>query len=138
MLKFVHLSLPARDRNHSRGWYVDTLRMTVEFNVPERRITALPDTHGVTIFRPAPMRPEDKLREAIPCKDLSTRSKLGLGGKRRQMPSGSVIEDASVAGHQGSARYPGGGDDHAVGRVPMECVGQHGSLNRHFRQQRLN
>jgi catechol 2,3-dioxygenase-like lactoylglutathione lyase family enzyme len=50
MLKFDHLSLPVSDANRSRAWYVDTLGMTVEFEIPERHITALQDSDGFTIF----------------------------------------------------------------------------------------
>jgi catechol 2,3-dioxygenase-like lactoylglutathione lyase family enzyme len=50
MLKFDHLVIPVSDLARSRAWYVETLGMTVEFEVPERRSVALQDTAGFTIF----------------------------------------------------------------------------------------
>ena len=50
MLKFDHLTIPVRDREVSRDWYVETLGMTVEFEVPTRNATALQDDNGFTIF----------------------------------------------------------------------------------------
>jgi catechol 2,3-dioxygenase-like lactoylglutathione lyase family enzyme len=50
MMKFDHLSIPVTDVNRSRDWYVEALGMTIEFEVLERRITALQDSDGFTIF----------------------------------------------------------------------------------------
>jgi len=50
MLKFDHLTLPVTDWTRSRDWYVQLLRMKVEFEIPERRTAALQDEHEFTIF----------------------------------------------------------------------------------------
>ena len=50
MLKFDHLRIPVTDLARSRRWYVDSLGMTVEFEVPERQTVALQDTNDFTIF----------------------------------------------------------------------------------------
>jgi catechol 2,3-dioxygenase-like lactoylglutathione lyase family enzyme len=50
MIKFDHLTIPVRDREISRDWYVTTLGMKVEFEVPARHATALQDDGGFTIF----------------------------------------------------------------------------------------
>ena len=50
MLKLDHLRLPVTDLARSRDWYVRTLGLTVEFEVPDRRTVALQDGEGFTIF----------------------------------------------------------------------------------------
>jgi catechol 2,3-dioxygenase-like lactoylglutathione lyase family enzyme len=50
MMKFDHLSIPVTDQIRSRDWYVSTLGLEVEFEVPERRTVALRDTDGFAIF----------------------------------------------------------------------------------------
>jgi catechol 2,3-dioxygenase-like lactoylglutathione lyase family enzyme len=50
MLKLDHLRIPVADLAGSRDWYVGTLGMTVEFEVPDRQTIALQDTEGFTIF----------------------------------------------------------------------------------------
>jgi catechol 2,3-dioxygenase-like lactoylglutathione lyase family enzyme len=50
MIRFDHLRLPVSDLTRSRDWYVRTLGLQVEFEVPDRRTVALQDTGGFTIF----------------------------------------------------------------------------------------
>jgi catechol 2,3-dioxygenase-like lactoylglutathione lyase family enzyme len=50
MLKFDHLRIPVTDLARSRAWYVDTLGLEVEFEVPDRRTVALQDGEDFTIF----------------------------------------------------------------------------------------
>ena len=50
MLRFDHLSLPVANLTRTRSWYVDTLGLTVEFEVPDRQTVALQDSSGFTIF----------------------------------------------------------------------------------------
>jgi len=50
MIKFDHLMIPVSDLARSRRWYVDTLGLRVEFEVPERQTSALQDTGDFTIF----------------------------------------------------------------------------------------
>ena len=50
MLKLDHLRLPVTDLARSRAWYVETLGMIVEVEVPDRRTVALQDGEGFTIF----------------------------------------------------------------------------------------
>ena len=50
MLKFDHLSIPVADLDRSRAWYVETLGLAVEFEVPERRTVALQDSDGFALF----------------------------------------------------------------------------------------
>ena len=60
MLKLDHLRLPVTDLARSRDWYVGTLGLTVEFEVPERRTVALQDGEGFAVFlqqAPTPVTP---------------------------------------------------------------------------------
>ena len=41
MIKLDHLTIPVSDRERSRDWYVATLGLKVEFEVPKRNATAL-------------------------------------------------------------------------------------------------
>lgn len=60
MLKLDHLRLPVTDLARSREWYVGTLGLRVEFEVPARCAVALQDTADFTVFleqAPAPVAP---------------------------------------------------------------------------------
>ncbi len=61
MMKFDHLSIPVTNLMRSRDWYVATLGLKIEFEVPERHTVALQDSDGFAIFlqetRP-PVSPE--------------------------------------------------------------------------------
>jgi catechol 2,3-dioxygenase-like lactoylglutathione lyase family enzyme len=50
MLKLDHLAIPVADLARSRAWWVDTLGLSVEFEVPDRKIVALQDSEDFTIF----------------------------------------------------------------------------------------
>jgi catechol 2,3-dioxygenase-like lactoylglutathione lyase family enzyme len=50
MLKFDHLRIPVTSLTRSRDWYVNTVGMKVEFEMPERRAVAVQDGEGFTIF----------------------------------------------------------------------------------------
>ena len=50
MMKFDHLSIPVTNVDRSREWYVETLGLKVEFEVPERRSVALQDSERFAIF----------------------------------------------------------------------------------------
>ena len=50
MMKFDHLNLPVSNLDRSRDWYVSTLGLKVEFEVPDRRTVALQDGEGFAIF----------------------------------------------------------------------------------------
>lgn len=50
MMKFDHLSLPVSDLARSRAWYIATLGLKVEFEIPDRRTVALQDGEGFAIF----------------------------------------------------------------------------------------
>ena len=50
MMKFDHLSIPVSNSIRSREWYVATLGLKVEFEIPDRRSVALQDSDGFTIF----------------------------------------------------------------------------------------
>lgn len=50
MMKFDHLSIPVADADRSREWYVATLGLRVEVEIPERRAVALQDSDGFAIF----------------------------------------------------------------------------------------
>ena len=43
MMKFDHLAIPVTDLTRSRRWYIETLALKVEFEVPERQAVALQD-----------------------------------------------------------------------------------------------
>jgi catechol 2,3-dioxygenase-like lactoylglutathione lyase family enzyme len=50
MMKLDHLNLPVSDLERSRAWWVETLGLTVEFEVPDTRTVALNDGAGFAIF----------------------------------------------------------------------------------------
>jgi catechol 2,3-dioxygenase-like lactoylglutathione lyase family enzyme len=50
VIKFDHVRIPVADLTRSRAWYLRTLGLTVEFEVPERKTVALQDSDGFTIF----------------------------------------------------------------------------------------
>jgi len=50
MMRFDHLRLPVKDVAVSRRWYVETLGLRIEFEVPERRTIAVQDDADFTIF----------------------------------------------------------------------------------------
>jgi catechol 2,3-dioxygenase-like lactoylglutathione lyase family enzyme len=50
MMKLDHLNLPVSDLARSRAWWVETLGLTVEFEVAETRTVALNDGDGFAIF----------------------------------------------------------------------------------------
>lgn len=50
MLKLDHLAIPVTDVARSRAWYVGTLGLSVEFEMPARGTVALQDGEGFTIF----------------------------------------------------------------------------------------
>ena len=50
MMKLDHLKPPVGDLDRSRAWYVATLGLKVEFEVPDRRTVALQDGEGFALF----------------------------------------------------------------------------------------
>lgn len=50
MMKFDHLNIPVNGLERSRDWYISTLGLKVEFEIPDRRTVALQDSEGFTIF----------------------------------------------------------------------------------------
>jgi len=50
MLKFDHLTIPVSNWIASRDWYVKSLGLKIEFEVPERRTVAVQDHSDFTIF----------------------------------------------------------------------------------------
>jgi catechol 2,3-dioxygenase-like lactoylglutathione lyase family enzyme len=50
MMKFDHLRIPVTDLARARDWYVRTLGLKVEFEVPDRKTVALQDSDDFTVF----------------------------------------------------------------------------------------
>jgi catechol 2,3-dioxygenase-like lactoylglutathione lyase family enzyme len=50
MMKLDHLNLPVSDLERSRVWWVESLGLNVEFEVPDARTAALNDGEGFAIF----------------------------------------------------------------------------------------
>jgi catechol 2,3-dioxygenase-like lactoylglutathione lyase family enzyme len=50
MLRFDHLTIPVSNWTASRDWYIKSLGLKIEFEVPERRTVALQDQCDFTIF----------------------------------------------------------------------------------------
>ena len=50
MMKFDHLNLPVTNLERSRDWWIRTLELKVEFEVPAARTVALQDGEGFAIF----------------------------------------------------------------------------------------
>jgi catechol 2,3-dioxygenase-like lactoylglutathione lyase family enzyme len=55
MIKFDHLRIPVSDLARSRHWYIHTLGLKVEFEVPNRQTVALQDTGGFLSYRTNPL-----------------------------------------------------------------------------------
>jgi len=49
-MKFDHLNIPVSDLARSRDWYIPTLDLKVEFEIPDRRTVALQDSEGFALF----------------------------------------------------------------------------------------
>jgi len=56
MIKLDHLTIAVSDCEKSCAWYVETLGLKLEFEIPERRTSAVQDEFGFTMF--SPKRPE--------------------------------------------------------------------------------
>src|SRR3989454_9838094 len=50
MIKLDHLTIAVSDCDKSREWYMKTLGLTLEFEIPERRTAAVQDEFGFTLF----------------------------------------------------------------------------------------
>jgi len=50
MIKLDHLTIAVSDCEKSRDWYVETLGLKLEFEIPERRTSAVQDEFGFTLF----------------------------------------------------------------------------------------
>ena len=50
MMKLDHLNLPVSNLERSRDWWVGSLGLKVEFEVPDTRTVALNDGEGFAIF----------------------------------------------------------------------------------------
>lgn len=50
MIKLDHVTIFVSDEKRSRDWYVGTLGLAVEFDVPERHTIALQDDDDLTLF----------------------------------------------------------------------------------------
>ena len=50
MVKFDHMNLPVTNYQVSRDWYVRNFGFKVEFEVPDRKTSAIQDDGGFTIF----------------------------------------------------------------------------------------
>src|SRR5260370_7542967 len=50
MIKFDQLRIPVTDLARSRSWYINTLGLKLEFEVPDRQTVALQDSNDFTIF----------------------------------------------------------------------------------------
>jgi hypothetical protein len=50
--RFDHLGVHVADRVRTRDWYVETLGLEVEFELPDAGVTAMRDAADFTIFPP--------------------------------------------------------------------------------------
>jgi catechol 2,3-dioxygenase-like lactoylglutathione lyase family enzyme len=50
MIKLDHLTIAVSDCDKSREWYVKTLGLKLEFEIPERRTAAVQDEFDFTLF----------------------------------------------------------------------------------------
>src|SRR5260370_7416565 len=50
MVKFDHMNLPVTSHEASRDWYVSNFGFKVEFEIPDRKTSAIQDNAGFTIF----------------------------------------------------------------------------------------
>jgi len=50
MMKLDHLALPVSNLERSHDWYIETLGLKVEFEIPARNAVALQDGEGFAIF----------------------------------------------------------------------------------------
>lgn len=50
MTRFDHLAVPVADYEAAKAFYAGVLGLEVEFDVPERKMVAVRDTHDFTLF----------------------------------------------------------------------------------------
>jgi catechol 2,3-dioxygenase-like lactoylglutathione lyase family enzyme len=50
MMKLDHLNITVSNLDRSRAWYVGTLGLAIEFEIPDRRTVAMGDRNGFAIF----------------------------------------------------------------------------------------
>src|SRR2546427_378736 len=50
MIKLDHLTIAVTNSEKSRDWYIETLGLKLEFEIPERRTSAVQDEFGFTLF----------------------------------------------------------------------------------------
>src|SRR5947199_311638 len=50
MIKLDHLTIAVTNSDKSRDWYIETLGLKLEFEIPERRTSAVQDEFGFTLF----------------------------------------------------------------------------------------
>jgi catechol 2,3-dioxygenase-like lactoylglutathione lyase family enzyme len=114
MMKFDHLSIPVTDTNRSRDWYVATLGLKVEFEVPDRRAIALQYSEGFALFlqeSSSPVSPNGcAMRFQVPDVDATFAEWFALGVTFAHGPRKSFL------GIRDRACRPG--------RIPCAPVGQ--------------
>jgi catechol 2,3-dioxygenase-like lactoylglutathione lyase family enzyme len=62
VVRLDHLAILVRDRARSRDWYTRVLGLKIEFEVPDRKTTALQDDGGFTLFL---VESADEWRQAV-------------------------------------------------------------------------
>ena len=83
MVRLDHLTIPVTDLAQSRAWYTGNLGMKVEFEIPERKTTALQDDADLTLFlveaRAAPLAPAITLTFQVDNVDVKHRDLSARG-----------------------------------------------------------
>src|SRR2546425_11521346 len=103
MIKLDHLTIAVTDCEKSRDWYIETLGLKLELEIPERRTSAVQDEFGFTLFLAetpgGPERPsciltvqvdnvETKHRQLV-----AAREKVGHPPQRTFCESGARFKD---------------------------------------------
>src|SRR6266511_2827292 len=110
---FDHLRIPVTDLTRSRRRYVDTLGLTVEWEVPDRQTVALKDSSGFTIFLQEVADPVGPNGAALWFQDARCRRHLRrVAGARRCL---RACAPQIILGLRGRAERPR--------RVPRSPVG---------------
>ena len=108
MMRFDHLRIPVTDLARSRRWYVETLGLKVEFELPDRQTVALEDGGDFTIFLqavPSPVEPNgcalwfqvadvdatwaEWVRTGRQVRAWSAQVVLGVRGRAPRIPTGT-------------------------------------------------
>src|SRR5438445_11241923 len=112
MNKLEHLTIAVTNSDKSRDWYIETLGLKLEFEIPERRTSAVQDEFGFTLFLAetpgGPGRPSCVLTFQVSNVETKHRELVAAGVKFGHPPQKTFWAcGAELKDHDGSASWLG-------------------------------